>query len=86
MAGHVTGPLRAAFLTVEGHWVWYRRNWRATVISNFLQPVLMLLAMGLGFGSQVQPGPATGGQPYVVFLAPALLVLTAVQNAMFEST
>ncbi|MDQ2585981.1 ABC transporter permease [Saccharothrix yanglingensis] len=86
MAGHVTGPLRAAFLTVEGHWVWYRRNWRATVISNFLQPVLMLLAMGLGFGSQVQAGPATGGHPYVVFLAPALLVLTAVQNAMFEST
>ncbi|ONI85704.1 ABC transporter permease [Saccharothrix sp. ALI-22-I] len=83
---HVLGPFRAALVAVEGHWTWYRRNWRATVISNFLQPVLFLLAMGVGFGSQVQAGEATGGHPYVVFLAPALLVITAVQNAVFEST
>ncbi|MFD7653238.1 ABC transporter permease [Actinosynnema sp. NPDC059797] len=86
MEPRVLGPFRAALVAVENHWTWYRRNWRATVISNFLQPVLMLLAMGLGFGSQVQAGEATGGHPYVVFLAPALLVLTAAQNAMFEST
>ncbi|WP_158840875.1 ABC transporter permease [Saccharothrix deserti] len=86
MNAHVLGPFRAALVAVEGHWTWYRRNWRATVISNFLQPVLFLLAMGVGFGSQVQAGEATGGHPYVVFLAPALLVITAVQNAVFEAT
>ncbi|MFD1145767.1 ABC transporter permease [Saccharothrix hoggarensis] len=86
MGVHVVGPFRAALIAVEHHWTWYRRNWRATVISNFLQPVLFLLAMGVGFGSQVQAGEATGGHRYVVFLAPALLVLTAVQNAVFEST
>ncbi|QFZ17228.1 ABC transporter permease [Saccharothrix syringae] len=83
---HVPGSLRAALIAVENHWTWYRRNWRATAVTSFLQPVLFLLAMGVGFGSQVQPGEATGGHRYVVFLAPALLVLTAVQNAMFEST
>ncbi|MBB5808240.1 lipooligosaccharide transport system permease protein [Saccharothrix ecbatanensis] len=82
----VVGPWRAALLVVENHWTWYRRNWRATVISSFLQPVLFLLAMGVGFGSQVQVGEATDGYRYVVFLAPALLVITAVQNTMFEST
>ncbi|MFI9006543.1 ABC transporter permease [Actinosynnema sp. NPDC053489] len=86
MSAHVVGGWRAAFLAVEHHWTWYRRNWRATVISNFLQPVLFLLAMGVGFGSQVRDGAATGGHPYLVFLAPALLVITAVQNAVFEST
>jgi lipooligosaccharide transport system permease protein len=80
------GPVRAALLVVEGLWVWYRRNWRATVISSVLQPVLMLLALGLGFGSQVRPGTATGGLPYVVYLAPALLAVSAVQNAASEST
>jgi lipooligosaccharide transport system permease protein len=84
--GVVVGPWRAALLGVENHWVWYRRNWRATVISSFLQPVLFLLAMGIGFGSQVQPGEATGGLRYAVYLAPALLVNTAVQNTTWEST
>lgn len=56
------------------------------MISSFLEPVLFLVALGLGFGSQVQPGELTGGQPYVVFLVPALMVVTAVQNASWEST
>lgn len=84
--GRVVGPWRASLLVVENHWTWYRRNWRATAISSFLQPVLFLLAMGIGFGSQVQVGAATDGHRYVVFLAPAVLVITAVQNTMFEST
>ena len=84
--GRVPSWTRGVLIVVEGFWTWYRRNWRATVISNFLQPVLFLLAMGIGFGSQVRQGEATGGHPYLVYLAPALLVITAAQNAMFEST
>jgi lipooligosaccharide transport system permease protein len=84
--GRVVGPVRAALLVVEGMWVWYRRNWRATAVSSVLQPVLMLLALGVGFGSQVRPGTATGDLPYVVYLAPALLAMSAVQNAAGEST
>jgi lipooligosaccharide transport system permease protein len=84
--GRVVGPVRAALLVVEGLWMWYRRNWRATVVSSVLQPVLILLALGLGFGSQVRPGTATDGLPYAVYLAPALLAVSAVQNAAGEST
>ncbi|KAA2266148.1 ABC transporter permease [Solihabitans fulvus] len=84
--GTVVGSWRATWLVIEGLWTWYRRSWRATVVSSVLQPVLMLLALGFGFGSQVQPGDATGGLRYVAYLAPALLVSGAIQNAGGEST
>ncbi|WP_199442366.1 ABC transporter permease [Umezawaea beigongshangensis] len=84
--GVVVGPVRATWLSVESHWLWYRRNWRSSAFSTFLGPVLFLLAMGFGFGSQVRPGAATGGLSYVEHLVPALLVTTAIQNANFDST
>ena len=82
----VVSPVRASLIVVEGMWTWYRRNWRATVVSSVVQPVLFLLALGFGLGSQVQPTEATDGLSYVVYLAPALLVATSVQIAAFEST
>lgn len=81
---------RGVLIVVEHFWVWYRRNWRATVVSSVLQPVLFLLAFGVGFGSLVnstgQAAAATGGLEYIVWLAPALLAVSAVQSAAFEST
>jgi lipooligosaccharide transport system permease protein len=84
--GRVPGAVHAALVIVEGHWTWYREGWRATVVTSVVQPPLFLVAMGLGFGSQVQPGAATGGLRYLVYLAPALLIATAVQIGAFEST
>jgi lipooligosaccharide transport system permease protein len=84
--GRVVGSAHAAFIVVEGLWTWYRRNWRATVVSSVGQPVLFLLALGFGLGSQVRPTAATDGLEYVVYLAPALLAATSVQIAAFEST
>ena len=84
--GRVLGPMRSALIVVEGLWTWYRRNWRATVVSSVVQPILFLLALGFGLGSQVEPSEATGGLAYVVYLAPALLVAMSVQTAAFEST
>ena len=68
-------PLGRCALVVEGHWTWYQRNWRATVVSTVVQPLLFLLAFGVGFGSLAHgPGrAATGGIEYLVWLAPALL-------------
>jgi lipooligosaccharide transport system permease protein len=86
MAGHVLTPWRAMLLVVESMWTWYRRNWRATVVSTVLNPVFFLVAMGFGLGSQIRPGVVTGGMSYAVYLMPALLVSAAVQNAAGEST
>lgn len=94
MAVHSTGRVltgwRPALRVVEGLWTWYRRNWRATAISSLLQPLLFLAAFGVGFGSLIdasgRAGQATGGVPYLMYLAPALLAVGAVQTAAFEST
>jgi lipooligosaccharide transport system permease protein len=68
----------------------YRRNWRGTLFSTFLTPVLFLTAMGTGLGSFVDAGSgarsAIGGVAYAVFLAPGLLAATGMQTASFEST
>jgi lipooligosaccharide transport system permease protein len=88
--GRAPGAVRGVLLVVEHSWVWYRRNWRATAVSSILQPLMFLLAFGVGFGSLVQGSggvaAATGGADYLVWLAPALLAVSAVQTAAFESS
>jgi lipooligosaccharide transport system permease protein len=88
--GRVLPGWRAALLVVEERWIWYRRNWRATAISSLLQPLLFLVAFGVGFGRLIDTGDRaarfTGGVPYLDYLAPALLVIGAMQTAAFEST
>ncbi len=57
----------------------YRRIWRASAFSNFLNPVLYLTAMGIGLGSLVDAGENTaafGDLPYLEWLAPGLLAAT----------
>src|SRR5947199_10742977 len=68
----------------------YRRTFRASIFSSFLNPILFLAAMGIGLGTYLdRSGTATqalGGLTYLQFLAPGLLAATAMQAAAFEST
>lgn len=66
----------------------YRRTWRGTLFITFVTPVLFLAAMGLGLGSIVDANNPGGidGVSYLAFLAPGLLLATAMQAAAFEST
>jgi lipooligosaccharide transport system permease protein len=66
----------------------YRRVWRGSVFSSFLQPTLFLLALGFGLGAMVDAGGVglPGGASYAEFLAPGLLAAAAMQAAGFEST
>jgi lipooligosaccharide transport system permease protein len=77
----------AAFRMVQRNALVYRRVWRGSVFSSFLQPTLFLLAMGLGLGAMVDAGGADlpGGVRYAEFLAPGLLAAAAMQAAAFES-
>jgi lipooligosaccharide transport system permease protein len=84
--GLVLTPWRAMMLVVDAMWTWYRRNWRATVVSTVLNPVFFLVALGFGLGSQIRPGAVAGGASYATYLMPALLASAAVQNAAGEST
>jgi lipooligosaccharide transport system permease protein len=64
----------------------YRRTWRSSVFSSFLNPVLYLAAIGVGLGSLVDANMPEGvdGVSYVTFLAPGLLVATAMQTGASE--
>ena len=71
------------------YWAYqYRRTWRSSIVSSFLNPVLFLAAMGLGLGRFVDDtgGGAIGGVDYVVFLAPGLLAATCMQTSATESS
>lgn len=66
----------------------YRRTFRGSVVSTFLNPVLFLLAMGVGLGTLVDAGTgdATLDLPYLTFLAPGLLAATAMTTAAGDSS
>jgi lipooligosaccharide transport system permease protein len=66
----------------------YRRTWRGSVISTFLNPVLYLLAMGVGLGKLVDQGTGSHNLtiPYLTFLAPGLLAATAMQTAAGDAS
>jgi lipooligosaccharide transport system permease protein len=66
----------------------YRRTWRASIMSTFINPTLYLLAMGVGLGSFVDKGANTaslGGITYLQFVAPALAATAAAMTATNES-
>jgi lipooligosaccharide transport system permease protein len=77
----------AATLAVRAlhcHLVQYRRTWRSTVWSSLLGPLFYLGAMGYGLGSLVDKNgtAALGGVRYVVFVAPAVLAVHAMNTGM----
>ena len=65
----------------ESEVIAYRRTWRGTVITSFLNPVFFLAAMGAGLGTLVDDG--TGQQlsiSYLAFVASGLMAANAMQN------
>ncbi len=66
----------------------YRRTWRGSLMSTFINPTLYLLAMGVGLGSFVNKGAHTaslGHMSYLHFVAPALAATAAATTATNES-
>lgn len=62
----------------------YRRAWKVNVFPNFIEPVMYLLAIGLGLGLYI--GDRILGVDYVVFIAPGLIAASAMNGAVFDAT
>jgi lipooligosaccharide transport system permease protein len=64
----------------------YRRTWKGSVVTSFVQPLFYVAAMGLLLGRYVDSGGAQlGGAPsYLAFIAPGLMASQAMQLATGE--
>jgi lipooligosaccharide transport system permease protein len=84
-----TAHLPLSLRPLSYFWTQFRRTWKADIGTVFLTPVLFLASLGLGLGGLIGHGEAVaslGGVNYVSFVAPALLVTTAMQVAMMRAT
>ncbi len=76
--------------TVHGVGAMFERNrdvflktWKVNFLPPILEPLLYLLAIGYGLGSLVG---MVDGMPYVRFFAPAIITITMMMTAFFETT
>lgn len=72
----LSGPIRV----VEAELLGYKRTWRGTAISSFVNPFLFLTAMGLGLGSSIDAGGSDLGISYLAFVATGLMAASGMQN------
>lgn len=85
LASIYSGNARSVF--VRGLMAAKSSNW-LIIVSGFFEPVLYLLAMGVGLGSLIGNVTSDAGQEvaYAAFIAPALLVVSAMNGAIYDST
>lgn len=63
-----------------------RNNW-VIIVTGFLEPVLYLLSMGLGLGALIGGVDFHGHEvPYAAYIAPALMAVSAMNGAVYDST
>lgn len=61
----------------------YIKTWRTNFLPPLLEPLLYLLSLGYGLGQLVRE---LDGVSYAQFVAPAILGMTMMQSAFFETT
>ncbi|WP_125132684.1 ABC transporter permease [Microbacterium sp. 10M-3C3] len=80
-AGNPQAVLQRGFLAARSS------NW-IVVVSGFFEPVLYLASMGIGLGALVGDVATSTGLvvPYAAYIAPALLAVSAMNGAVYDST
>ncbi len=91
-APKVPGPLRGLYggntrsVIARGLRVIARNNW-LIVLTGFFEPVFYLLSMGLGLGALIGAVEFYGNEvPYAAYIAPALMAVSAMNGALYDST
>jgi lipooligosaccharide transport system permease protein len=75
--------LRQAFRVWQREVSVYRHVYRSTIVSNLMDPLVYLVALGFGLGAYVTK---IQGMPYIAFIAPGLISSSIMSAATFETT
>jgi lipooligosaccharide transport system permease protein len=80
-AGNSRSVMRRGLLATKSTNYW-------VVLSGFFEPVFYLLSMGIGLGALVGTVQTTTGAQvsYAAYIAPALLAVSAMNGAVYDST
>lgn len=92
--GTLPAPRDELARRAKRHGIWYnaeyglraKRAWGWSILLNAVgQPLVYLVAMGVGLGALVDSRGGLGDVPYLVFVAPAILVTTISMSSAGES-
>ena len=84
LRGLYAGNVRS--VVARGLRVIARNNW-VIVLTGFFEPVFYLLSMGLGLGALIGTVEFYGREvPYAAYIAPALMAVSAMNGAMYDTT
>jgi lipooligosaccharide transport system permease protein len=68
---------------MQRHWTVYTKLYKTNFALNFAEPMLYLLAMGMGLGVFVSD---INGQPYIKFIGPGIIASSSMFAAVYECT
>ena len=75
--------VKKAFRVWQRNFTVYTKLYKSSLVFNFIEPILYLIALGLGLGAFVKE---INGVPYINFLAPGLIASSSMFAATFECT
>ena len=75
--------IRRAYRVLQRHWTVYTKLYKTSFALNFAEPVLYLVAMGLGLGAFVSE---INGQPYIKYIARGSSPPPSMFAAVYECT
>ena len=75
--------IKRAWRVLQRHWTVYTKLYKTSFALNFIEPVLYLVAMGMGLGVFVND---INGQPYIKFIAPGIIASSSMFAAVYECT
>jgi ABC-type polysaccharide/polyol phosphate export permease len=85
VASRPSRPTRLALREFNYWLLRYKRTWRGTIVISVANPLLFLIAIGVGLATIIKPSSTPGGVPYLAFFAPGMLAASAMQNGVVES-
>jgi len=75
--------IKRAFRVWQRHLTVYTKLYKSSLVINFVEPALYLLAFGLGLGAFVKE---IKGVSYIEFIAPGIMASSAVFASVYECT